>query len=78
MKHLKVEYNGLTLFDAEVEELQWADGPSGVTVNGKLPKPTPAPGAGVSGLLEKIVGASKQQTSNIITEKRADYEAEAE
>ena len=76
MKNLKIEYNGLPLFEGEVEELQWLDGAQGVSINAKFPKAAGAPGQGVGGLLEKLVGSSKQQTQNLFTEKRSEYVAE--
>lgn len=72
MKNLKIEYNGSVLFDGDVEEFQWNDGPQGVSVAGKLKRQQPAGGANpVGGFLEKLVGASKQQTQQVIEEKRA-------
>lgn len=75
MKRLKIEYNGLVLWDADVEELQWNDGPQGVSVAGKAKKQA-AGGATVGGLLQQLVGASKQQTQAAVEEKRAAYTAE--
>lgn len=58
MRVLKIEYNGMTLFDGEVSELQWSDGAGGVTVHGKVGGQKPS-GAGI---LEMITNASKQKT----------------
>lgn len=74
LKHLKVEYNGIVLFDGDVEELQWHDGPNGVSVVGKAKRT--ASGAPVSDFLEKLVGASKQNTHAAVEDKRASYLAE--
>jgi len=71
MKNLKIEYNGLLLFDAEVDEFQWNDGPQGVSVAGKLKKAAASAASPVGGFLERIVGASKAQTQQVIEEKRA-------
>jgi hypothetical protein len=72
MKHLKVEYttdsgNGIVLWDAEVNEVVWTDGPNGIRVDGK----TGTGGGGMGGLLDLLTGASKARTEAVVGEKRA-------
>lgn len=74
MKNLKIEYNGMVLFDGDVEEFQWNDGPNAVSVAGKLKKQ--AATNQVGGFLEKLVGASKAQTHAAVEEKRSSYAEE--
>lgn len=78
MKHLKIEYNNgresIVLWDAEVDEVQWSDGPNGVAVAGKVRKSSTSAGAGA--FLEKLVGATKAQTGAIAEAKRDEYLAE--
>lgn len=72
MKHLKVEYttdggNSIVLYDAEVNEVVWTDGPNGIRVEGK----TGTGGGGMGGLLDLLTGASKARTEAVVEEKRA-------
>lgn len=60
MKHLRVEYNGIVLFDSGVEEVTWSDGPNGFQVSGKFGKPAQQ-GGGLN-LVEMLTSASKKQT----------------
>jgi hypothetical protein len=70
MKHLRVEYNGIVLFDGGVDEVNWSDGPGGISVTGKFGKA--AGGGGVAGgLMDLLTAASKKQTEAKIEEKRA-------
>lgn len=57
MKHLKVEYNGIVLFDGDVEEVNWSDSTNGVTVTGKVRS-----GGGGGGLLDILTAASRRST----------------
>jgi hypothetical protein len=71
-KHLKVEYttdggNSIVLYDAEVNEVVWTDGPNGIRVEGK----TGAGGGGMGGLLDLLTGASKARTEAVVEEKKA-------
>lgn len=78
MKNLKVEYNGVVLFDGEVDEVIWNDGPSGVAVTGKFARVANA-GSGVAGgLMEFLTAASKKQTEAKIEEKKSALAAEAD
>lgn len=70
MKHLRVEYNGIVLFDDDVDEVSWSDSDNGVTVTGKIRR-AGAPGGGAGGFLEMLTGASRQRTQNLVAEKRA-------
>jgi len=71
MKHLKVEYNGVVLFDGEVDEVQWVDGPGAMAISGKFPVERAASGGGIAtGLLDMLSAASKKATEAKIEEKR--------
>lgn len=72
MKHLKVEYKteagqSIVLFDGEVNEVVWSDGPNGIKVEGK----TGTAGGGMGSLLDLLTGGSKARTEAIVEEKRA-------
>lgn len=72
MKHLKVEYKteagqSIVLFDGEVNEVVWSDGPNGIKVEGK----TGTAGGGMGSLLDLLTGGSKARTEAVIEEKRA-------
>lgn len=41
MKRLTITYNGIPLFDGDVDEMAWTDTTQGVTVQGKIKRPTP-------------------------------------
>jgi hypothetical protein len=73
MKHLRVEYNGIVLFDGQVDEVSWNDSEGGVTVSGKMRR---AGGSGGGGLLDLLAGARRQQTQGIVAEKRASMNLE--
>jgi hypothetical protein len=80
MKHLKVEYTtesgqSITLFDGQVTEVTWSDGPNGIKVEGK--NQAAATGGGMGGLLEMLTGASKSRTAAVVEEKKAELAAEA-
>jgi hypothetical protein len=72
VKHLKVEYktdagNSIVLFDGEVNEVVWSDGPGGIRVEGK----NGTGGGGMGGLLDLLTGGSKARTEAVVEEKRA-------
>ena len=71
MKHLRVEYNGIVLFDGGVDEVDWRDGPGGISVTGKFGKPAGAGGGVAGGLMDLLTAASKKQTEAKIEEKKA-------
>jgi len=71
MKHLRVEYNGIVLFDGGVDEVNWSDGPNGISVNGKFGKSASAGGGVAGGLMDLLTAASKKQTEAKIEEKKA-------
>lgn len=83
MKHLKIEYTTdtgkeVTLFDADVTEVSWADTAAGVRVEGKT-----APAAGAAGnpgisLLEALAGAARSRNGAAIEEKKAELQREKE
>lgn len=56
-KHLRVEYNGITLFDGEVDEVNWTDGSTGVTVNGRIRRPGSS-GSAAGGFLDMLAAAA--------------------
>lgn len=62
MKYLKVEYNGLVLFDGAVEEVMWSESRDGVQVQGRVPgAPQPAaPQATGNGLLDLLMNSRRQ------------------
>lgn len=70
MKHLKIEYNGIVLFDDEVAEISWQDNEGGVTVTGKTGK------GGGSSIFDLLSAAARQQTENEVAIRKADLEAE--
>lgn len=70
VKHLRVEYNGIVLFDGNVDEVSWNDSDNGVTVTGKMRR-AGAQGGGAGGFLEMLTNASRQRTQNVVAEKRA-------
>lgn len=72
MKHLKIEYNNIVLFDGDVDEVNWSDGPNGVTVTGKIKG---SGGAG-GGFLDLLTAASRRQNESVIAQKRAELAAE--
>lgn len=74
MKHLKVEYNNIVLFDGEVEEVNWSDSPNGVTVTGKV-RASAAAGSG-GGFLDFLTAASRRQTEAVANQKKAELAAE--
>lgn len=70
MKQLKIEYNGIVLWDGPVDEVQWSDGPNGVAVAGKIKPARPAGGIG-AGIAELLTNASKAKTEAVVEEKKA-------
>lgn len=68
MKNLKVEYNGIVLFDGNVDEVSWSDSENGVTVSGKIRRPGTGGGGG---FLDMLSGMSRQRTESVVAEKRA-------
>jgi hypothetical protein len=70
MKHLKVEYNGIVLFDGDVEEVTWNENGNGVSVSGKIKT------SNSGGLLDLLTAASKKQTANAVELKRTALENE--
>lgn len=71
-KHLRVEYNGIVLFDGHVDEVNWTDSASGVTVNGRVRKPGQSAGGN---FLDLLAAAAKkpaaQQDSDQINHQAA-------
>lgn len=78
MKHLTVIYNGTPLFDGEIAELIWSDTEKGVKVEGRITasRGGSAGGGAAGGFLDMLTGLSKARTSDVVAEKRAEYEAE--
>jgi hypothetical protein len=72
VKHLKIEYKteagqSIVLFDGEVNEVVWSDGPNGIKVEGK----TGTGGGGMGSLIDLLTGNSKARTEAIVEEKKA-------
>lgn len=59
MKSLYVRCGDVVLFDGEVDEVSWTDGPSGVSVAGKIRKPASGGGSNFLDLLS--AAASKKR-----------------
>ena len=55
MKHLTITYDGITLFDADVDECQWSDSAAGVAIKGISKRPN---GGGGGGRLEMLTSGS--------------------
>lgn len=72
MKNLKIVYNGMVLFDGDVEEFQWSDSDSTVTATGKSKRANGSSG----NFFDMLVGARKQQTENLMSERRAEIASE--
>lgn len=78
MKNLKIEYNNVILFDGEVDEVVWSDGPVGVAISGKHKK-VARPGGGANGLLDMLTSASKKKTDAMVEAGRSsDFVVEPE
>jgi len=81
MKHVKVEYRTapdsepVVLFDGDVDEVQWSDGPGGFSVSGKMRRQSG--GGGAASFLEKIAASRKAQTAEMVSEKREQLNNEA-
>ena len=75
MKQLRVEYNGIVLFDGQVDEVSWSDSDSGVTVTGKMRR-AGGGGGGAAGLLELLTSGRQRQTESVVADKRAELAAE--
>ena len=78
MKHLKITYGDVVLWDAPVGSLEWHDSENGVRVDGRVnaAKPGSAGTARGSGILDMLSKASKAKASQMAAEKREAYEAE--
>ena len=72
MKHLRIEYNSIVLYDGEVNEVTWSDSDSGIKVEGRMRGSSGGGGGGggISGFLEAITNASKNRTQEVVEEKR--------
>lgn len=66
MKVLTITYNGVELFSGPVEELTFTHSDQQVSASGKFVKP--ASGAGLAGLADMLVSASKQKTAERVRE----------
>lgn len=61
VKYLKIEYNGIVLFDGDVEEVMWSESRDGVQVQGRVPGATPpAAQATGNGLLDLLMNSRRQ------------------
>jgi len=73
MKHLRIEYNNIVLFDGNVSEISWQDTDGAVSVTGKTG--TQASG-GIGNFFDLLSAAAKKQTEDEVTTRRADFESE--
>lgn len=71
MKRLKIDYDGVTLFDCDVAELTWTDSANGVRVEGKTRSGGGGAGAGIINMLTAV---SKAKTNQTADQHRAAYE----
>lgn len=71
MKRLTITYDGINLFDADVDEITWSDANGGVSVQGKVKANAP------KGLLEMLTEKSRQATENRRTELLQENEISA-
>ena len=76
-KRLLIVWDGKTLHDDEVDEIVWSDGAGGVSVQGKLKRPTTNSGSG-GGLLDMLTSARKQQAAKEVEARKAALAAENE
>lgn len=74
MKHLKIIYGDVVLWDAEVGSLEWQDSDNGVKVEGRIKANKPAGGGG--GLLDMLTNMSKAKTAQVVEQKRDEYAEE--
>lgn len=70
MKHLRIEYGNIILFDADVAEISWQDSEDGVTVTGKTKKQNGG------NLFDLLTAAAKNKTDDEVAERKAELEAE--
>lgn len=78
MKHLTIKYNDHTLFDGEIAELIWSDTAGGIKVEGRFRTKPANGGGGGGGLIDMLTNLSKQKTSEVAAEKRADYQVDSQ
>lgn len=76
MKHLKIIYNDVVLWDGPVGELSWQESDNGVKVEGRI-KSAPKGGGAGGGLLDMLTGMSKASTANKANQLREAAETEA-
>jgi len=70
MKHLEILYDGHTLFDGDVEELQWSDSSDGVQVVGKYQRQ--------QNFLEKLAAQQQQKMAAAQQQKNGMVQLEAD
>lgn len=71
MKRLTIIYNDLTVFDADVDEFQWQDTDTSVSVVGKTKT---AGKSSSAGLLDMITQVSRKRTDAVVQEKKLELE----
>lgn len=70
MKRLTITYDGITLYDADVDELIWSDSQDQVAVTGRRRKPA---GAGaLAGLGDVLARASRAKTQAVADKHQED------
>lgn len=75
MKNLTITYGGLELVNTEVDECQFTDTDTQVSIVGKFKRAAPAAGGGLSAIADLLVNASKtktEQRKRELTEDAAD------
>jgi len=74
MPRLTIRYGDLVLHDGEVEEMQFTDSATHVSVSGKVA--AAAKPASAAGLLDLLAGARKTNTQKMVEERRRELKAE--
>lgn len=80
-KRLTIEYDGVTVWDGDVQEYQFGESASGVVVSGSVVSAAaakPPAGGFVEVAANALATAVKRQTAATAERKRLAYEAESE
>ena len=63
MKHLTITVGDLTLFDGDVDEIVFTDSDAGVSIQGKMRRPTTSSGG--AALMQLLSSATKNSTQEV-------------
>ena len=63
MKHLTITVGDLTLFSGDVDEIVFTDSDAGVSIQGKMRRPTTSGGG--AALMQLLSSATKKQTQEV-------------